>query len=152
MTKLSVTVEIMLEINMLKVSRYLCMLFHTKLQLSRLPVGCLRYLANVLFPIIRLLLYKLKTVSPPCFLWQVENPSCLWGRFVKGPGIEAVENKKKYDDLQMKMNLFYHEVNLDVQKIKPSTIEAGQVIICVERVIRVKCNLWNVCFSILSLG
>lgn len=71
---------------------------------------------------------------------------------MKGPGIEAVENKKKYDDLQMKMNLFYHEVNLDVQKIKPSTIEAGQVIICVERVIRVKCNLWNVCFSILSLG
>jgi hypothetical protein len=52
---------------------------------------------------------------------------------VKGPGIEAVENKKEYDDLQMKMNLFYHEVNLHVQKIKLSTIESGQVIICGER-------------------
>ncbi|XP_013981048.2 putative ATP-dependent RNA helicase TDRD12 isoform X1 [Salmo salar] len=71
---------------------------------------------------------------------KVENPSCLWGRFVKGPGIEAVENKKKYDDLQMKMNLFYHEVNLDVQKIKPSTIEAGQVCVVYWSALRSWCR------------
>uniref|UniRef100_A0A674AVB2 RNA helicase n=1 Tax=Salmo trutta TaxID=8032 RepID=A0A674AVB2_SALTR len=71
---------------------------------------------------------------------KVENPSCLWGRFVKGPGIEAIENKKKYDDLQMKMNLFYHEVNLDVQKIKPSTIEAGQVCVVYWSALRSWCR------------
>uniref|UniRef100_A0A4W5N9Z9 RNA helicase n=1 Tax=Hucho hucho TaxID=62062 RepID=A0A4W5N9Z9_9TELE len=70
----------------------------------------------------------------------VENPSCLWGRFVKGPGIEAVENKKEYDDLQMKMNLFYHEVNLNVQKIKPSTIEVGQVCVVYWSALRSWCR------------
>ncbi|XP_038872845.1 putative ATP-dependent RNA helicase TDRD12 [Salvelinus namaycush] len=73
-------------------------------------------------------------------LLKVENPSCLWGRFVKGPGIEAVENKKEYDDLQMKMNLFYHEVNLDVQKIKPSTIESGQVCVVYWSTLRSWCR------------
>uniref|UniRef100_A0A4W5N7R5 RNA helicase n=1 Tax=Hucho hucho TaxID=62062 RepID=A0A4W5N7R5_9TELE len=71
---------------------------------------------------------------------KVENPSCLWGRFVKGPGIEAVENKKEYDDLQMKMNLFYHEVNLNVQKIKPSTIEVGQVCVVYWSALRSWCR------------
>ncbi|XP_041693840.1 putative ATP-dependent RNA helicase TDRD12 isoform X2 [Coregonus clupeaformis] len=71
---------------------------------------------------------------------KVENPSCLWGRFVNGPGIEAVENKKAYDDLQVKMNLFYHEVNLDVQKIKPSTIEAGQVCVVYWSALRSWCR------------
>jgi hypothetical protein len=42
-----------------------------------------------------------------------------------------------------------------VQKIKLSTIESGQVIICGEREGWLELNvinLWNVCFSILSLG
>uniref|UniRef100_A0A8C8IQX1 RNA helicase n=1 Tax=Oncorhynchus tshawytscha TaxID=74940 RepID=A0A8C8IQX1_ONCTS len=73
-------------------------------------------------------------------LLKVENPSCLWGRFVKGPGIEAVENKKEYDDLQMKMNLFYHEVNLHVQKIKLSTIESGQVCVVYWSALRSWCR------------
>uniref|UniRef100_A0A8C8IWU4 RNA helicase n=1 Tax=Oncorhynchus tshawytscha TaxID=74940 RepID=A0A8C8IWU4_ONCTS len=54
--------------------------------------------------------------------------------------IEAVENKKEYDDLQMKMNLFYHEVNLHVQKIKLSTIESGQVCVVYWSALRSWCR------------
>ncbi|XP_034143978.1 putative ATP-dependent RNA helicase TDRD12 isoform X2 [Esox lucius] len=70
---------------------------------------------------------------------KVENPSCLWGRLVKG--IEGTENKKEYDDLQVKMNLFYHEVNLDVQKVKPSSIEEGQVCVVYWSALRSWCRV-----------
>ncbi|KAL0968592.1 hypothetical protein UPYG_G00268950 [Umbra pygmaea] len=58
---------------------------------------------------------------------KVENPSCIWGGFVKGTGVEAAKSGKEYDDLQLKMNLFYHGVNLDVRKVKLSSIVEGQV-------------------------
>ncbi|KAL7867851.1 hypothetical protein SRHO_G00092350 [Serrasalmus rhombeus] len=58
----------------------------------------------------------------------VEDPGCLWGRIVKGPD-EQAESLHHYENLQAKMNLFYHEVNQDVQKIKPATLEKGQLIV-----------------------
>ncbi|XP_062317020.1 putative ATP-dependent RNA helicase TDRD12 [Osmerus eperlanus] len=57
---------------------------------------------------------------------KVENPSCLWGRIVKGPGI-PIESPKEYGELQVNMNLYYHAVNQDIQKIKPTSLAAGQV-------------------------
>lgn len=59
-------------------------------------------------------------------LCEVEDPGCIWGRIVKGPGAQ-VESPQDYENLQVKMNLFYHNVNLDVQKVKPSSLEKGQV-------------------------
>uniref|UniRef100_A0A4W4GT21 RNA helicase n=1 Tax=Electrophorus electricus TaxID=8005 RepID=A0A4W4GT21_ELEEL len=55
---------------------------------------------------------------------KVEDPGCLWGRVLKGPGLQG---ENEYNDLQVKMNLFYHEVDLDVQKVKPTTLEEGQL-------------------------
>ncbi|XP_067091248.1 putative ATP-dependent RNA helicase TDRD12 [Osmerus mordax] len=57
---------------------------------------------------------------------KVENPSCLWGRIVKGPGI-PIESPKEYGELQVNMNLYYHAVNQDIQKIKPTSLAEGQV-------------------------
>lgn len=45
---------------------------------------------------------------------------------MKGPGGKA-ESPQDYGNLQVKMNLFYHKVNLDVQKVKPSSLEKEQV-------------------------
>ncbi|KAK3526224.1 hypothetical protein QTP70_017778, partial [Hemibagrus guttatus] len=60
------------------------------------------------------------------FLYQVEDPGCIWGRTVKGPGMKA-ESPQDYKNLQVKMNLFYHSINLDVQNVKPSSLVKGQV-------------------------
>ncbi|XP_034163027.2 putative ATP-dependent RNA helicase TDRD12 isoform X1 [Pangasianodon hypophthalmus] len=57
---------------------------------------------------------------------KVEDPGCIWGRTVKGPGVQ-VGGPQDYETLQVKMNLFYHKVNLDVQKVKPLSLEKGQV-------------------------
>ncbi|XP_076863509.1 putative ATP-dependent RNA helicase TDRD12 isoform X2 [Brachyhypopomus gauderio] len=57
---------------------------------------------------------------------KVEDPGCLWGRVLKGPGVQG-DSPEQYDDLHVKMNLFYHEVDLDVQKVKPTTLEEEQV-------------------------
>ncbi|XP_066568663.1 putative ATP-dependent RNA helicase TDRD12 [Amia ocellicauda] len=57
---------------------------------------------------------------------KIEDPDCFWGRILKGVGDE-VKNPKEYDDLWVKMNLFYHQVNQDVQKITPTSLEKGQM-------------------------
>ncbi|XP_039664374.1 putative ATP-dependent RNA helicase TDRD12 isoform X1 [Perca fluviatilis] len=57
---------------------------------------------------------------------KIESPSCLWGRVVRGPGSDA-ETKDQYDKLLTQMNLFYHDVTQDLRKLKPSTLEEGQV-------------------------
>ncbi|KAM9753696.1 putative ATP-dependent RNA helicase TDRD12 [Menidia menidia] len=57
---------------------------------------------------------------------KVENPSCLWGRVLKGPGSDA-ENAKHYRSLMAEMNLFYHGVTQDLCKMKPESLEEGQV-------------------------
>ncbi|KAK2834813.1 hypothetical protein Q7C36_015514 [Tachysurus vachellii] len=53
---------------------------------------------------------------------KVVDPDCIWGQTRKGPG-----SSQDYKNLQVKMNLFYHNVNLDVKKVKPSSLEKGQV-------------------------
>uniref|UniRef100_UPI0037E94DDE putative ATP-dependent RNA helicase TDRD12 n=1 Tax=Semicossyphus pulcher TaxID=241346 RepID=UPI0037E94DDE len=57
---------------------------------------------------------------------KVDNPSCLWGRVVHGPGGYS-EMAEKYDLLLAQMNLFYHDVTQDLRKLKPRSIEEGQV-------------------------
>lgn len=51
----------------------------------------------------------------------------MWGRIMKGPGVQ-VASQKEYDDLQLEMNLYYHDVNLDLQSVKPPYLKKGQVI------------------------
>ncbi|XP_035986741.1 putative ATP-dependent RNA helicase TDRD12 isoform X1 [Fundulus heteroclitus] len=57
---------------------------------------------------------------------KVENPSCLWGRVVCGPGGNP-ETKEHYINLQTKMNLFYHDVTQDLHQLKPTSLEEGQM-------------------------
>ncbi|KAM4734527.1 putative ATP-dependent RNA helicase TDRD12 [Anableps anableps] len=57
---------------------------------------------------------------------KVENPSCLWGRVVCGPGGNA-ETMECYANLQAQMNLFYHDVTQDLHRLKPTSLEEGQV-------------------------
>ncbi|XP_041967032.1 putative ATP-dependent RNA helicase TDRD12 isoform X2 [Alosa sapidissima] len=57
---------------------------------------------------------------------KIEDPSCMWGRIMRGPGVQ-VASHKDYDDLQIEMNLFYHDVNLDSQSVKPSSLKKGQL-------------------------
>ncbi|XP_029908910.1 putative ATP-dependent RNA helicase TDRD12 isoform X2 [Myripristis murdjan] len=67
---------------------------------------------------------------------KVENPSCIWARVICGPA-GSVQSAGQYDDLQVRMNLFYHDVSLDVKRLKPSPLQEGQV--CVV--------YWSVCKS-----
>ncbi|KAM9351967.1 putative ATP-dependent RNA helicase TDRD12 [Symphorus nematophorus] len=60
-----------------------------------------------------------------CIL-KVEHPSCLWGRVVQGPGADA-ETTQQYDSLLAQMNLFYHDVTQDMRKLKPTSLEEGQM-------------------------
>lgn len=59
-------------------------------------------------------------------LCEVEDPGCIWGLTVDGPGVQA-RSPQDYGNLQVKMNLFYRKVNLDVQNVKPSSLQTGQV-------------------------
>ncbi|KAF7702010.1 hypothetical protein HF521_001293 [Silurus meridionalis] len=57
---------------------------------------------------------------------KVEDPGCIWGQIVKGQGVQ-VNNPQDYENLHVKMNFFYHKVDLDVKKLKPSSLEKEQV-------------------------
>uniref|UniRef100_A0A8C1IYW0 RNA helicase n=1 Tax=Cyprinus carpio TaxID=7962 RepID=A0A8C1IYW0_CYPCA len=67
--------------------------------------------------------YIICTLSVLC---QIEDPGCLWARVLKGPGIQP-DSPEEYENLRVKMNLFYHEVDLDVQKLKPAELKEGLV-------------------------
>ncbi|XP_048829648.1 putative ATP-dependent RNA helicase TDRD12 isoform X2 [Brienomyrus brachyistius] len=69
---------------------------------------------------------------------KIEDPSCFWGRIVKGAGV-CVEDQE-YEKLKVKMNLFYHDVNLDVQKLKPPLLEEGQVCVVYSPAMRSWCR------------
>ncbi|XP_067349996.1 putative ATP-dependent RNA helicase TDRD12 [Channa argus] len=57
---------------------------------------------------------------------KVENPSCLWGRVISGqPG--DTETTEQYNKLQSQMNLFYQDVTQDLRKLKPTSLDVGQV-------------------------
>ncbi|MEQ2252188.1 hypothetical protein ILYODFUR_019198 [Ilyodon furcidens] len=53
---------------------------------------------------------------------KVESPSCLWGRVV----CSNEETMEHYINLQAQMNLFYHDLTQDLQRLKPKSLEEGQ--------------------------
>ncbi|KAJ8248979.1 hypothetical protein GJAV_G00229840 [Gymnothorax javanicus] len=57
---------------------------------------------------------------------KIQDPGCFWGRIVNGVGIE-MQSPEEYESLHVRMNLFYHDVNLDVQKIRPPSLTEHQV-------------------------
>ncbi|XP_064168547.1 putative ATP-dependent RNA helicase TDRD12 isoform X2 [Anguilla rostrata] len=57
---------------------------------------------------------------------KIQDPGCFWGRIVKGAGLK-IQSPQEYENLHVKMNLFYHDVNLDVQKIRPPSLAERQV-------------------------
>ncbi|XP_062857583.1 putative ATP-dependent RNA helicase TDRD12 [Trichomycterus rosablanca] len=65
---------------------------------------------------------------------KVEHPGCLWGQTLQGPGVQ------QYEDLQVQMNLFYHDVNLDVEKLKPASLAEGQVCVVFWPVLKSWCR------------
>ncbi|KAI3370727.1 hypothetical protein L3Q82_007106 [Scortum barcoo] len=69
----------------------------------------------------------------------VENPSCLWGRVIWGPGGDE-ETAKRYDSLMAQMNLFYHDVTQDLRKLKPTSLEEGQVCVVYWSVMKSWCR------------
>ncbi|KAM3870210.1 putative ATP-dependent RNA helicase TDRD12 [Diretmus argenteus] len=70
---------------------------------------------------------------------RVENPCCLWGRIDRHSGSEA-ESPDQYDDLHVRMNLFYHDVNLDARQLKPPSLDEGQVCVVYWAVLRSWCR------------
>lgn len=50
----------------------------------------------------------------------------MWGRIMKGPGFQAA-SQEEYEHLKVEMNLFYHDLNLDLQTIRPSSLKKGEV-------------------------
>uniref|UniRef100_A0A672JZK0 RNA helicase n=1 Tax=Sinocyclocheilus grahami TaxID=75366 RepID=A0A672JZK0_SINGR len=59
-------------------------------------------------------------------IMKIEDPGCLWARVLKGSGIQP-DSPEEYESLRVKMNLFYHEVDLDVQKLRPAELKEGLV-------------------------
>ncbi|KAG8012434.1 Pre-mRNA-processing ATP-dependent RNA helicase PRP5, partial [Nibea albiflora] len=57
---------------------------------------------------------------------QIENPSSLWCRVIQGPRGDA-EATEEYNRLLTQMNLCYHDVTQDLCKLKPTSLEEGQV-------------------------
>ncbi|KAM6926635.1 putative ATP-dependent RNA helicase TDRD12 [Lycodopsis pacificus] len=72
-------------------------------------------------------------------IMTVESPSCLWGRVVRGPGGD-VETTDQYDRLLAHMNLFYHDVTRDLLKLKPTSLEEGQVCVVYSSVMKSWCR------------
>ncbi|XP_059190875.1 putative ATP-dependent RNA helicase TDRD12 [Centropristis striata] len=70
---------------------------------------------------------------------KVESPSCLWGRVVRGPGGDA-ETTDQYESLLTQMNLFYHDVTQDLRKLKPTSLEEGQVCVVYWTVMKSWCR------------
>ncbi|KAM4573429.1 putative ATP-dependent RNA helicase TDRD12 [Odontesthes bonariensis] len=70
---------------------------------------------------------------------KVESPSSLWGRVVRGPGCDA-ETTEHYSNLLAQMNLFYHDVTQDLRKLKPTSLEEGQVCVVYWAVMKSWCR------------
>ncbi|GAA6227719.1 putative ATP-dependent RNA helicase TDRD12 [Lates japonicus] len=70
---------------------------------------------------------------------KVENPSCLWGRVVRGLGSD-VETTEQYNSLLAQMNLFYHDVTQDLRKLTPTSLEEGQVCVVYWSVMKTWCR------------
>ncbi|XP_075994068.1 putative ATP-dependent RNA helicase TDRD12 [Genypterus blacodes] len=65
---------------------------------------------------------------------KVESPSCLWGRVIEGHSGEA---ERQYKTLMQRINLYYHSSYLDLNTLRPASLDKGQV--CVAYWSRMKC-------------
>ncbi|XP_034443256.1 putative ATP-dependent RNA helicase TDRD12 [Hippoglossus hippoglossus] len=70
---------------------------------------------------------------------KVENPSCLWGRVVRCRGTNT-ETTEEYNSMLSQINLFYHDVTKDLCKLKPTSIEEGQVCVVYWSVMKLWCR------------
>ncbi|CAB1459642.1 unnamed protein product [Pleuronectes platessa] len=70
---------------------------------------------------------------------KVENPSCLWGRAVGSRG-NNTETTEEYNSMLSQINLFYHGVTKDLCKLKPTSIEEGQVCVVYWSVMKLWCR------------
>ncbi|XP_036391490.1 putative ATP-dependent RNA helicase TDRD12 [Megalops cyprinoides] len=70
---------------------------------------------------------------------KIQDPGCFWGRIVKGAGLQ-LNGPKEYENLQVEMNLFYHEFNLDNQKIKLPSLTEDQVCVVYSPTLRSWCR------------
>ncbi|CAK6977923.1 putative ATP-dependent RNA helicase TDRD12 [Scomber scombrus] len=70
---------------------------------------------------------------------KVENPSCLWGRVVRGPGGDE-ETAEQYNNLLAQMNFFYHDVTQDLRNLKPTSLDEGQVCVVYWSVMKSWCR------------
>ncbi|XP_042352829.1 putative ATP-dependent RNA helicase TDRD12 [Plectropomus leopardus] len=76
---------------------------------------------------------------PKITILKVESPSSLWGRVIQDPSCDA-ETTNQYDSLLAQMNLFYHDVTQDLRKLKPPSLEEGQVCVVYWSVIKSWCR------------
>ncbi|XP_064414858.1 putative ATP-dependent RNA helicase TDRD12 [Latimeria chalumnae] len=70
---------------------------------------------------------------------KIEDPSCFWGRIIRGCG-DLTENAEEYEKLQDKMNQLYHGGRKDLEEIKLSTLEEGQVCVVYCKELRCWCR------------
>ncbi|KAJ1082853.1 hypothetical protein NDU88_003018 [Pleurodeles waltl] len=57
---------------------------------------------------------------------KIENPGCFWGIIRKGFGA-IPEDAEAYERLYMELNQLYSVTYRDIEEIKPSALEKGQV-------------------------
>ncbi|XP_028813857.1 putative ATP-dependent RNA helicase TDRD12 [Denticeps clupeoides] len=70
---------------------------------------------------------------------KVEHPGCLWARIMKGGGA-PLHSQSEYDQLQVGMNLFYHKVDLDMERLKCPSLQEGQVCVAFSPMLRSWCR------------
>uniref|UniRef100_A0A3Q1I994 RNA helicase n=1 Tax=Anabas testudineus TaxID=64144 RepID=A0A3Q1I994_ANATE len=70
---------------------------------------------------------------------KVENPSCLWGRVIWSQGGDS-ETREEYIKLLAQINLFYNDVTQDLSKLKPTSLDEGQVCIAYWSVMKLWCR------------
>ncbi|XP_059916674.1 putative ATP-dependent RNA helicase TDRD12 isoform X1 [Gadus macrocephalus] len=64
---------------------------------------------------------------------KVESPWCLWGRV-------RLDSEGHHEDLQVRLNLHYHDVTLDTTPLKPCSILEGQVCVLYWSMVRCWCR------------
>ncbi|XP_026220621.1 putative ATP-dependent RNA helicase TDRD12 isoform X1 [Anabas testudineus] len=72
-------------------------------------------------------------------MFEVENPSCLWGRVIWSQGGDS-ETREEYIKLLAQINLFYNDVTQDLSKLKPTSLDEGQVCIAYWSVMKLWCR------------
>ncbi|XP_047451385.1 putative ATP-dependent RNA helicase TDRD12 isoform X2 [Mugil cephalus] len=70
---------------------------------------------------------------------KVEHPSCLWGRVIRSPSGNT-ESAEHYNNLQTQINLFYQDVTLNLDKLKPKSLKEGQVCMVYWSVMKTWCR------------